>query len=146
MMISVWSLFHFISDEKLSSGKGFFNVYCMILKCFSGRDIFALHRKLNLFVLKGKTCGDPGTPRNGKRSGLSFTFQDTVHYSCNNCYKLTGAGYRQCLGDTTWTGSLPTCTRKYRSSFSTREHHGRQKFFGITLLGSYWVDNIIWQF
>ena len=67
----------------------------------------------NFFSLSGKSCGDPGTPRNGKKLGLSYILNDVVRYSCDDCYKLSGVSYRQCLADGTWSDRLPTCTRTY---------------------------------
>ncbi|CAB4020214.1 Hypothetical predicted protein, partial [Paramuricea clavata] len=58
-----------------------------------------------------RSCGNPGTPRNGEKSGLSYTLNDVVRYSCNNCYNLTGVSYRQCLADGTWSDTLPICAR-----------------------------------
>ena len=61
------------------------------------------------FACSARSCGNPGAPRNGKKSGLSYALNDVVHYSCDNCYELAGNSYRQCLADGSWSGTLPTC-------------------------------------
>ncbi|CAB4014990.1 CUB and sushi domain-containing 3-like [Paramuricea clavata] len=55
-----------------------------------------------------KSCPDPGRPRNGNVKGL-FIFGEKVYYTCDQCYKLKGPGYRQCQADQEWTDTQPTC-------------------------------------
>ena len=43
-----------------------------------------------------------------------FIFGEKVYYTCDQCYKLKGPGYRQCQADQEWTDTQPTCERKYR--------------------------------
>ena len=54
-------------------------------------------------------CGDPGTPRNGKRSGIKFTYGETVRFECNRGYELIGSKERKCEEDGIWTGNQPVC-------------------------------------
>ena len=63
-------------------------------------------------VFAAKSCPDPGRPRNGDAKGL-FVFGEKVYYTCDQCYKLKGPGYRQCQADQEWTDTQPTCERKY---------------------------------
>ena len=60
-------------------------------------------------------CG--GTPRslsNGQRSYSGTTFGYTVTYTCNSGYRMTaGSTIRTCQSDGQWSGSHPTCTRKF---------------------------------
>jgi hypothetical protein len=63
-------------------------------------------------VFSAKSCPDPGRPRNGDAKGL-FVFGEKVYYTCDQCYKLKGPGYRQCQADQEWTDTQPTCERKY---------------------------------
>ncbi|XP_046845736.1 sushi, von Willebrand factor type A, EGF and pentraxin domain-containing protein 1-like isoform X2 [Xenia sp. Carnegie-2017] len=80
----------------------------------------------NRFMCIAKSCGDPGSPRNGRKSGLSYSFKDVVHYSCDSCYELSGASYRQCLSDGSWSDQLPQCTRKTCADPGDLRHGIRQ--------------------
>ena len=63
------------------------------------------------FKCSPKSCGDPGTPRNGGKSGLTYHFKDKVEFYCNKCYKLVGDSYRYCNADQSWSGQQPICQR-----------------------------------
>ncbi|XP_046845739.1 sushi, von Willebrand factor type A, EGF and pentraxin domain-containing protein 1-like isoform X4 [Xenia sp. Carnegie-2017] len=80
----------------------------------------------NRFTCIAKSCGDPGSPRNGRKSGLSYSFKDVVHYSCDSCYELSGASYRECLSDGSWSDQLPQCTRKTCADPGDLRHGIRQ--------------------
>ena len=59
-------------------------------------------------------CGDPGNPENGRRILQGgTTFQSNVTYECNPGFSLVGVSFRTCRADGTWSGSQPSCTRKY---------------------------------
>lgn len=66
-----------------------------------------------IFSFSAKTCGNPGSPVNGKRDSYIFTFGSTVHFDCNRGYKLVGDKYMICQANQRWSGRLPTCERKY---------------------------------
>ncbi|XP_070604625.1 complement receptor type 1-like [Erythrolamprus reginae] len=62
---------------------------------------------------KKKSCGHPGEPENGRLivSG-DFLFGSTLHFTCEEGYKMIGQSSRQCVlnGKTVkWSGSLPEC-------------------------------------
>ena len=63
-----------------------------------------------LFVVVN--CGDPGTPTNGTRTGTTFTFPNTVTYTCNVGFKLVGNRRRHCLSTGQWSGVLSACQSK----------------------------------
>ena len=54
-------------------------------------------------------CGDPGTPTDGTRAVSTFTFPNTVTYTCNEGFNLIGNRSRRCLSAGQWSGGLPTC-------------------------------------
>ncbi|XP_067016849.1 sushi, von Willebrand factor type A, EGF and pentraxin domain-containing protein 1-like isoform X1 [Acropora muricata] len=60
-------------------------------------------------ICKAKSCGDPGSPENGKKKSLVFTFKSKVYFECNYGYKLVGDKYRQCQSNQNWSGQKPTC-------------------------------------
>ena len=60
-----------------------------------------------------KSCGDPGSPENGKKKSLVFTFKSKVYFECNYGYKLVGDKYRQCQSTQKWSGQKATCERRH---------------------------------
>ncbi len=48
-------------------------------------------------------------PRNGKVRVGGRNPGDRADYSCNDGFKLKGAGWRKCQGNGQWTGEAPTC-------------------------------------
>ncbi|XP_068726408.1 protein lev-9-like [Montipora capricornis] len=56
-----------------------------------------------------KSCGDPGTPRNGKKRSYVYTFKSKVYFECNYGYKLVGDKYLQCQANQRWSGQTPIC-------------------------------------
>lgn len=46
---------------------------------------------------------------NGNISQSGHYFGDTVDYSCNEGYNITGSRTRQCQADGSWTGATPVC-------------------------------------
>ena len=58
-------------------------------------------------------CGDPGAPANGNFVLENDTYEDSiVIYSCSFGFTLIGDYQRLCQSNETWTGTVPTCTRK----------------------------------
>lgn len=57
------------------------------------------------------SCGDPGSPVNGKREGWLFQFGNTVNFTCSPGYKLEGPKTRTCLANQTWSKTQPICKR-----------------------------------
>lgn len=80
---------------------------------FSFNLFFFLHFCFALIVI---SCGDPGTPLNGARSGSDFSKGKSVSYSCHSDYKLVGSSTRTCQSNSVWSGSLPSCICKYEPS------------------------------
>ncbi|XP_065068743.1 sushi, von Willebrand factor type A, EGF and pentraxin domain-containing protein 1-like isoform X2 [Rhopilema esculentum] len=58
-----------------------------------------------------KSCGMPGSVRNGRIEGTLFTYKNTVEYKCNHGYFLRGQSTRHCLANQKWSGSTPICER-----------------------------------
>ena len=58
-------------------------------------------------------CGDPGTPANGSTIGDTFTFGSIINQTCNVGFATNGSSQRECLGNATWSGSLPICESKF---------------------------------
>lgn len=54
------------------------------------------------------TCKDPGVPVNGKRKGKSFVDGDTVEFTCDENFSLSGSSISRCLGGR-WSVALPEC-------------------------------------
>ena len=49
----------------------------------------------------------------GAVSMTEGVFGDTVTYTCDRGFQLSGDSMRTCQSDGIWTGSAPTCDRKY---------------------------------
>lgn len=54
-------------------------------------------------------CGDPGTPRSGRKTGTNYKFGGKVSYICNNGFQLSGSQTRSCQASGSWSGSAPDC-------------------------------------
>ena len=68
-------------------------------------------------IIASVSCNDPEAPSNGSQSGKEFKFGKTVSYKCDPGYKMTGIRNRTCTTSQTWTGSLPSSTRKHCKIF-----------------------------
>ena len=66
-----------------------------------------------IFSCPARSCGNPGSPQNGKLKSYIFTFRSRVYFECNRGYKLVGDKYRQCQANQQWSGRLPNCEGKY---------------------------------
>jgi len=74
----------------------------------------------NPFFPVAVDCGGLPSPANGQVDTGTTTFGSTAAYSCNNGYTLSGSAMRNCLADATWSGTKPTCSRKYGGFHSSR--------------------------
>jgi CUB/sushi domain-containing protein len=54
-------------------------------------------------------CGDPGTPANGVKIGISYSIGSVVYYECNEGFRLDGPRSRLCRFDGRWSEQLPSC-------------------------------------
>ncbi|XP_038057856.1 sushi, von Willebrand factor type A, EGF and pentraxin domain-containing protein 1-like isoform X2 [Patiria miniata] len=61
------------------------------------------------YDLQNTTCGDPGWPLHGQRSGNSSNTNGVVQYTCDEGYQLKGPGSRVCLASGDWSGEEPSC-------------------------------------
>ena len=61
-------------------------------------------------------------PSNGNVSMTGGVYQDTVTYTCNNGFQLSGDPTRTCGSDGQWSGSAPTCDRKYNLQYNLVIH------------------------
>ncbi|XP_028518807.1 uncharacterized protein LOC110251682 [Exaiptasia diaphana] len=55
------------------------------------------------------SCGDPGKPLNGYRTGNEFWAGNMVVYTCDPGYYLVGPSNRLCLENGAWSDSIPSC-------------------------------------
>ena len=58
-----------------------------------------------------QSCGDPGTPVHGEKTGLDYIYGKIVTFKCNAGYKMTGDTSRRCQTDGKWSGVQPKCER-----------------------------------
>ena len=57
----------------------------------------------------GISCPPPPIPENGSRQGNSFMYEDTVTFTCDENFRLSGTRRRTCRADGTFSGSEVTC-------------------------------------
>ncbi|XP_067839671.1 sushi, von Willebrand factor type A, EGF and pentraxin domain-containing protein 1 [Heptranchias perlo] len=55
------------------------------------------------------SCGLPPIPDNGNMTGMNYTFQSLVNYSCNKGFLIEGDLTRTCLANGSWSGEMPEC-------------------------------------
>ena len=61
------------------------------------------------------SCGNPGTPANGKiafTAGNSYVYGNILKATCNHGYRLLGTSIRTCQANGQWTGTAPSCQCK----------------------------------
>ena len=78
---------------------------------FIKSTVLIFNNNLSLFVT-AVSCGDPGSPSNGKRDGWLFQYNNTVSFKCSPGYVLEGPKTRTCLANQTWSEAQPICKRK----------------------------------
>jgi CUB/sushi domain-containing protein len=66
-----------------------------------------------VLIFAGRSCGDPGTPSNGLKFGLEYTYGKNVIFKCETNYRLVGDEKRQCQTNGIWSGVQPTCESKF---------------------------------
>ena len=79
-----------------------FDVTHSTFPCYSARTLLFVY---SIVV----SCGDPGTPVNGRRLISGYTEGHAVNYTCNVGYELSGVTTRTCLPNGAWSANLPTC-------------------------------------
>jgi len=68
---------------------------------------------MNLYLVIGIDCGDPGVPINGDTTVTSTTFGSMATHTCNDGFVLVGVNKQICLANGNWSASLPTCESKH---------------------------------
>ena len=63
----------------------------------------------SLFRFPEGGCGDPGTPENGRKLGVTYSVNSIVYFDCDLGYELVGPPERKCQLDGTWTETQPAC-------------------------------------
>ena len=58
------------------------------------------------------SCGDPGRPNNGRRTGTTFTYGSSMLYECDSGYVLVGLSSALCLANGRWSSEPPQCQRE----------------------------------
>ena len=84
------------------------------------------------------SCGDPGKPLNGYRTGNEFWAGNMVFYTCDPGYYLVGSSNRLCLKNGAWSDSIPLC--RFLSLLS------KFKWFHIKACRSIFKFLLIWVF
>lgn len=68
-------------------------------------------------------CGDPGTPRNGRRLGNNFTVGAVVFFRCFDDFDIVGSKFRICQANGSWSGTQPVC-QPFNSEYIHRPNSG----------------------
>ena len=76
-----------------------------------------LHENLLSISLKERSCGNPGTPTNGKKNSTNYKYGSVISFSCDVGYNLVGSQTRTCQTNGKWTGTQPTCPSKRTDPF-----------------------------
>ena len=67
---------------------------------------------MNVCVLLGINCGDPGVPMNGVVSTNGTYVTSVAEFTCDDGYMRVGDAQRVCQPDGTWSNMVPDCLRK----------------------------------
>jgi CUB/sushi domain-containing protein len=54
-------------------------------------------------------CGNPGLPRNGRRTLSATTFGAQVTFECNSGFRIEGQSSRECQETGFWSSNVPEC-------------------------------------
>ena len=69
----------------------------------------------SLSLFSGKSCGDPGVPKNGYRKGNRYNEGSNIRFYCRHGFKIQGSRLRMCLEpDLKWTGVQPQCIGRWK--------------------------------
>ena len=59
------------------------------------------------------TCADPGAPVNGRKMLQGLSYNNTVTFSCDTGFNLTGMAVQHCAETGKWSATQPTCVGEY---------------------------------
>ena len=68
-------------------------------------------------------CGNPGTPRNGRRLGNNFTVGAVVFFRCFDDFDIVESKFRICQANGSWSGTQPVC-QPFNSEYIRRPNSG----------------------
>ena len=112
LVLLVYTTIHSIS-KKLIFGCSHYLKLCSINIISALSTVHQVYCVMFLYQLSG-SCGTPRSLSNGQRRSSRTTVESRVTYTCNSGYRMTaGSSSRTCQSDGQWSGSHPTCTRKY---------------------------------
>lgn len=94
-------------DRSELEGMASKSTYVFDVATFSALE--SIRQRLTKTACEVISCGDPGVPTNGDRSGDDFSKGKSVNYTCDEDFQLKGSSIRTCLDNSTWSGSLPKC-------------------------------------
>ena len=97
-------------ESKQSNNKNF--LFALFIICF-----FLLYENTEI------TCPKLTPPKYGKVRISGYCVDDYAVYGCAYGYQISHKDRRVCQEDGTWSGSEPTCDRKYVNKYS---RHGYQ--------------------
>lgn len=78
-------------------------------------NLFTFYKQYDSFcgsLMTEGGCGDPGTPENGRKLGVTYSVNSKVYFDCDLGYELEGSADRKCQLNGTWTGIQPVCKGK----------------------------------
>ena len=98
-------------------------MYWWMLIGYNCKMAISCRRGVLPFILYAAVdCGGLPNPANGQVMANTTTFGSNAMYRCNNGYTLSGSATRNCLADARWSGTEPTCSRKYMVYSILEEH------------------------
>ena len=75
--------------------------------------IFNMIYIANIFLIKGKNCGEIQPLQNGVVVGNGTLYDDSIQFVCDTGYALVGDDTAKCLDTGNWSVEVPQCIRKY---------------------------------